>query len=133
MIYLANSKLVYLQTAYLNLICNNFQDGAKLRLRINNTKWSRIGNLLTLIILPIMITGRGGSRTFSRGGGGRIFKKISKIFTTFFLGRPIDFSSSHKALFCPYFGKICCAAGKILKNSKKKSRFFGARSPSKNS
>ena len=32
---------------------------------------------------------RGGSKIFSRGGGGRIFKKFSKILTTFvFLGRP---------------------------------------------
>ena len=44
-------------------------------------------------------TGRGGSRIFSRGGGGRIFKKNSKILTAFFLGRPNRFSKAVKRRF----------------------------------
>ena len=87
----------------------------------------------------------GGSRIFSRGGG-EFSKNFPKFWRPFFFKvDQIDFSSSPKALFCPYFGKIFCAAGKFLKKQSKKpflntfwkiltkkSRFFfGARSPSK--
>ena len=63
------------QTVYLNLICNDFQDGSKLRLRINNTKWSQIGNLLTPTILPIMITG--GVSFYSQAQDKKFQSKIS--------------------------------------------------------
>ena len=62
---------------------------------------------------------RGGSRIFSRGG--RMFKKVWKILSTFFLGRPdwlVDFSqSTTKTLFWPKF----CAACKILNKQAKSS------------
>ena len=69
----------------------------------------------------------------------RIFKKLSKILTTFFLVDQIDFPSSPKALKRRCFGQIFCAAGKFLKKQVKKQFFvFGhfletldARSPSK--
>ena len=37
---------------------------------------------------PHMVLKAEADLGFSRGGGGRIFKKISKILTTIFLGRP---------------------------------------------
>ena len=52
---------------------------------------------------PKLILLSGADLELSRGGGG------------LFLGRPIDFSNSAKALICPYFGKIICAADKFLK------------------
>ena len=88
-----------------------------------------------------MFYDRGGSRIFSRGGGA----DFQKILTTFFEVDQIDFLSSPKARFCPYFGQIFCAAGKFLKKEQAKKgvfrhfwkilteklRFFGARSHSK--
>ena len=64
---------------------------------------------------------------FSRGGGGGggLFEgDFQKILTAFFFQvDQIDFSSSPKALFCPFYDKIFCAAGKILKKQSK-SRFL---------
>ena len=94
-----------------------------------------------------LFTTRGGPRIFSRGG--RIFKKFSKILTTFlffFWVDQIDLPSSPRAVKIPCFGQIFCAAGNFLKKKNrsktpflgtfwkiltKKTRFFGARSPSK--
>ena len=79
---------------------------------------------------------RGGSRIFSRGGG--IFKKNSKILTTFFLGRPNWFfelsQSSVLPLFWLSFWKKNSQKSRFWALFKtfwqKKLRFFGARSPS---
>ena len=64
----------------------------------------------------------GGSRIFSRGGGGRIFKKFSKISSTFFLSRlnwNYELSqSTKKTLFLYSFPH-----GKFLKQTGKKSVF----------
>ena len=100
----------------------------------------------TIYICKKMVTADSGADLgLSRGGGGGggFSKRKSKVSTTFFLGRLIDFLSSPKALFCPYFGKIFCAEGRFLKKKQskkaflgtfwkiltKKLRFFGARSP----
>ena len=88
---------------------------------------------------------RGGSRIFSRGG--RIFKKFSKILTTFFffLGRPNwFFELSQSPYFAPILAKFSAPQANFWKNSqkavfgnflknfdKKIAFFFGARSPSK--
>ena len=61
----------------------------------------------------------GADLGFSRGGAD-FQNKIRKFWRPFFLVDQIDFSSSPKALFSPYFGKIFCAAGKFLKKQSKK-------------
>ena len=76
---------------------------------------------------------RGGS--FSRGGGGRIFKKISKILTTFFLGQPNWFfelsQSTVLPLFWQYFLRRRQIFEKTVKKQKKAVKKQFARSPSK--
>ena len=67
---------------------------------------------------------RGGSRIFSRGGGGAEFQKISKNFCDdlFFRLTKLIFRSP-KAVNSPCFGHIFCAAGKFLKKQVKKKVF----------
>ena len=85
----------------------------------------------------------GADLGFSRGG--LIFKKISKILTTFFLGRPNRFFELSQSTILPLFWQnFLCRRQILKKNSQKsrfwalfakiltkKSRFFGAGSPSK--
>ena len=54
-----------------------------------------------------------------------LFEKKSKILSTFFLGRQIDFPSSATAPKRPCFGQIVCAAGKILKKKQAKKDVLG--------
>ena len=86
---------------------------------------------------------RGGSRIFSKGGGGGGFSKKFRNFVDLFLSTKLIFPSSPKAQTSPCFSQNLCAAGKILKNRPKrvfrhflenfteKSYFFGARYPLK--
>ena len=86
---------------------------------------------------------RGGSRIFSRGGE-RIFKKFSKILTTFFFRSTKQiFRALPKHCFAPILAKFCAPQANFWKNSQKsrfwaffekfwqKNRVFLARSPSK--
>ena len=88
----------------------------------------------------------GADLGFSRGVGAGFQKEVENFDDLFFYFRStqFDFLSSPKALFCPYFGKSFCAAGKFLKKQSKtaflgtfwkiltkKLLFFGARSPLK--
>ena len=75
----------------------------------------------------------GADLGFSRGGGGRIFKKFSKILTTFFfLGRPNWFFELSQSTVLPLFWQSFLRRRQIFEKFwQKNSIFFGARSPSK--
>ena len=48
------------------------------------------------------------------GGGGRIFKKLSKILTFFFRSTKLIFRALPKhGMFCPYFGQIFAPQAKF--------------------
>ena len=61
----------------------------------------------------------GADLGFSRGGGADFQKEIENF------DDQIDFLSSPKALFCPYFGQIFCAAGKFLEKKTVKKGVLG--------
>ena len=92
----------------------------------------------TTHILCIICVVRGGSKIFSRGGGGGFSKNFRKFWRSFFLGRSDWFSelsqSSKKTLFWPNFlrrrqflektGQKKLFLGTFWKTLTKKSRFF---------
>ena len=58
--------------------------------------------------------------------GGRISQNFWKfcLFDLFLRSTKLTFRAFPKELFCPYFGKIFCAAGRTLKKQAKKKIFF---------
>ena len=98
-----------------------------------------------LLSKNINVLCRGGSRIFSRGGGGGFKKKFENLDDLFFLGRPNSFFElSQSSVLPPFwlnflhrrqiFEKIVkkVVFGHFLKNFDKKiAFFFGAGSPSK--
>ena len=92
----------------------------------------------------VNIQSRGGSRIFSRGGGG-FSKNFPKFWRTFFFFRSTEliFGALPKHCFAPILAKFSAPQANFwktgeksrfwhfLENFDKKTRFFGARSPSK--
>ena len=93
---------------------------------------------------PCLMVGRGGSRIFSRGGGfWNNFRKFWRPFV-FFRSTKLIFRALPTHCFAAILAKFSAPQANFWKNSQKsrfwalfekfwqkKSRFFGARSPSK--
>ena len=110
------------------------------------SKYQWLHNAADHMLQFLRLMGAGADLGFSRGGG-RIFKKISKILTTFFFFRStkLIFRALPKHCFAPILAKFSAPQANFWKKkvkkpflgtfwkilTKKNRVFFGARSPSK--